>query len=100
MLQMIMAKSLSLTSLHAFIACFCALGWQVPNLMLALGLKDIGVALFYFLLPVLLIMFIYILDQYHEKKKPAIKYLIQSATASTDIQAIIDAQKTCISIVK
>lgn len=53
-----MAKSLSLTSLHAIIACFCALVWQVPNLMLALGLVDIGVALFYLIIPLILILII------------------------------------------
>ena len=46
-----MAKTLSLTSLHAFIACVCALAWQVTNTILAFDhLRLLNELYFFFIL--------------------------------------------------
>jgi hypothetical protein len=68
MFQLIMGKTLSLTSLHAFIACIAALVWQLTNVFFAFGhlqlsSKDLSIAALYICVPVLLILLIGLLDQ-------------------------------------
>jgi hypothetical protein len=71
MFQLIVANTLSLTSLHAFIACIAALVWQLTNMLLAfskvqLSSKDLYLVGLYIGAPIMLVLIIGIFE--HCKK--------------------------------